>query len=438
MAGASSHGIDRHYARNTAGISAAEALWGLALPVLVESTFLQLFLKHLGASDVIIGLMPGLLSAGVGVFALLAALLTSHLPHKRRAVIISHVSASVPILAFGLVLINAGPTRHAVGVFIFFYLLFALVIGVTLPVWQNFIVSIFTESRIFRALSVMLITQISCRFLGGLLLVKFVEKYSFSGASMGACFITVALLLFAGSFFFLLVREERRDPAEAAPAHTAATLVSAARGILRNRDFVFFQLSNIDIFACVTIITFYANYAVAYRQVERAIAAGLFIAVIQAGAVASNVAFGWFNLLGIKSKYYFAKASALSAVALLLLLPETRGFLAASFLIGMARGVHNIAYSPAVKVLSGRRDATDYFSVTPLMMLPFSFGIPFASGIFLHHSPDRGGVLYPALFAAMGVLILASAAFVFFVDFGGKAAGAADMAPAGTEIAPME
>jgi len=436
MGGTPSHGIDRHYVRNTAGISAAEALWGLALPVLVESTFLQLFLKHLGASDVIVGLMPGLLSAGVGVFALLAALLTSHLPSKRRAVIITHISASVPILAFGLVLIAAGTTRGTVNIFIFFYALFALAIGVTLPVWQNFIVSIFTEGRMFRALSVMLITQITCRFLGGLILVKFVERYSFSDSSMGACFITVALLLFAGSFFFLLVREERTG--DAAPAHTVASLASAVRGILGNRDFVLFQLSNIDIFACVTVITFYASYAVECRGVDRAVAAGLFIALIQAGAVASNVLFGWFNLLAIKSKYFFAKSGGLSAVAILLAAPCLPGFLAASFLIGMARGVHNIAYSPAVKLISGRRDATDYFSVTPLLMLPFSFGIPFASGIFLNGMPGNAGCRYPILFAAMGVLVLASAVFLYFVEFGGKAGRVPEMTPVGEEIAPLE
>ena len=43
---------DRYYIRNVFGISAVEFLWGLGLPVVVESTFLQLFLKNLGASGI--------------------------------------------------------------------------------------------------------------------------------------------------------------------------------------------------------------------------------------------------------------------------------------------------------------------------------------------------------------------------------------------------
>ena len=113
-------GIDRHYKRNALGLSASEALWGFGLPVLVESTFLQVFLKNLGASDGIIGLLPGLLSAGVGVFALLAALFTSHLRDKRRAVIITHVLASLPIILYGIALLVRGDAPGAVALFLFF------------------------------------------------------------------------------------------------------------------------------------------------------------------------------------------------------------------------------------------------------------------------------------------------------------------------------
>jgi len=42
--------INRYYHRNVFGISAVEFLWGLGLPVVIESTFLQLFLKNMGAS----------------------------------------------------------------------------------------------------------------------------------------------------------------------------------------------------------------------------------------------------------------------------------------------------------------------------------------------------------------------------------------------------
>jgi len=50
--------INQHYKRNVFGISSAEVLWGIGLPLVIESTFLQLFLKSLGASSFAIGLVP--------------------------------------------------------------------------------------------------------------------------------------------------------------------------------------------------------------------------------------------------------------------------------------------------------------------------------------------------------------------------------------------
>ena len=61
--GTPSHGIGRHYVGTRASRQWRRS--GLALPVLVESTF-QLFLKNTGASTSSIGLMPGLLSAESG------------------------------------------------------------------------------------------------------------------------------------------------------------------------------------------------------------------------------------------------------------------------------------------------------------------------------------------------------------------------------------
>ena len=49
------HPIDRFFARNTASVVAVETFWGLALPLVVESTFLQLYLRSIGASATVIG-----------------------------------------------------------------------------------------------------------------------------------------------------------------------------------------------------------------------------------------------------------------------------------------------------------------------------------------------------------------------------------------------
>ena len=41
-----------------------EFFWGLGFPIVLESTFLQLFLKNLGASSFVIGIVPALFIFG--------------------------------------------------------------------------------------------------------------------------------------------------------------------------------------------------------------------------------------------------------------------------------------------------------------------------------------------------------------------------------------
>jgi MFS family permease len=399
---------EKNFRRNTLGITIAEAFWGLGLPVLVESTFLQIFMKNLGASDTAIGLMPGLFAAGIGIFAVFASLLTSHLKSKKGPVIITHVISSFPAILYGVLLMNRGYGPGSVEIFLAFYLLFSFTIGITLPVWLNYISAIFRENQIFRAHSVMLIAQISCRFIGGLAIAKFVEIKGLSAESMGICFIVTGVLLMTGSLMYMITREEGDEDRQQVRAHSLRSLAVSMKEIITEKNYMLFQLSNIDIYACVTIITFYANYAVVFHGIEKSAAAGLFIASIQAGAVLSHLVLGWFSLFNLKSKYYYSKICGLSAVSVLLLFSSFWGFIAAGALLGMSRGGQTISYTPAVKLLSGRKDATDYFALTPLMMLPFSFGVPFSAGLFLEYSVVQGETGYRVLFAAMGLLIFIS------------------------------
>ncbi len=66
----------RYFTRNVCGVSAVEFLWGLGFPIVLESTFLQLFLKSLGASGFVIGLVPSILIIGISCFPLFSSYFT--------------------------------------------------------------------------------------------------------------------------------------------------------------------------------------------------------------------------------------------------------------------------------------------------------------------------------------------------------------------------
>ena len=124
--------IDNYFIRNTAGLSSAEFFWGLAIPVLFESAFLQIFLRQIGASNKTVGLIPSILATGIMLFSIMSAWMTSHLVRKKRAVIFAHMAASIPFFLFGLALPFI-PGSQRITVFMVTYVVFAITLGITLP-----------------------------------------------------------------------------------------------------------------------------------------------------------------------------------------------------------------------------------------------------------------------------------------------------------------
>jgi MFS family permease len=403
--------------RNTIGLSSAEFFWGLALPVLFESAFLQIFLKQIGASNKTIGLVPSILATGIMLFSLMSAWLTSHLVHKKRAVILTHIAASVPFFLFGAAL----PFIHSSDRIAFFmtaYIIFAMTLGITLPLWQNFIVKIFSPANTLKANSIMMTTQIFARLIGSFFIFKSVEKYSFSINSASFIFISVGLMFFIGSFFFLIIHEETEENSELKPVpHTVKSLTSAAEHIFRNKNYLKYLAGTIESFASIAVLSFYANYAVEFNGIEKETAAGVFVAFTYTAGVITNIMLGWFNLFSLKTKFIIARASAVIGTIILISAESLTLFLIVSFIMGISRGVNQSANAPAVKLLSGLDDATDYFAISAIIIFPFSFSIPFISGILLDSLSIHGAFSYTAVFIMLLILQCTGLIFTILTDF---------------------
>jgi len=409
--------IDDSFVRNTIGLSAAEFFWGLAIPVLFESAFLQIFLRQIGASNKIVGLIPSILATGIMLFSLMSAWLTSHLVHKKRAVVLAHMAASIPFLLFGIALPYIKSTDRVM-VFIIAYILFALAMGITLPLWQNFIVKIFSHSNTLKANSIMMTAQIFARLLGSLLIFKSVKQYAFSMESASVIFILVGALFFAGSFFFLIINEPSVKSTEPEPKpHNLKTLTSAANHIFSNKNYLFYLAGTTESFATVAVLSFFANYAVEYKGIEKEVAAGLFVACIYSAGVLVNIFLGWLDHFSFKTKFIIARASAVSGTILLIYANTLPAFLATSFILGISRGVNQSANAPAVKLLSGLNDATDYFAISTLIIFPLSFSIPILSGIILDSLSSYGAFSYIAVFINLAVLQTIGLVFTILTDF---------------------
>jgi len=411
--------IDTYYKRNVIGISGAELFWGLGLPIVWESTFLQLFLKSLGATSFQVGLIPAFAFLGNSVFALLSSYYTQGLVFKRPAVIYLHLISGLSLVLFGAVLLFLGEQAPILIIFFVAYAIFSICVGMTIPVWLNYIVNIFTEKKAYSGMGFMLLTQNLAKLSSSLLIVKIVEIYAFSHTSSAVIFLAVGIFFCIGGFFFLLTREIPRTPKLSQQGGGSFRHYVQTTGvhIFHNRNFLWFLAGDMDFYVIVTVISFYANYATAFCGIESSIAAGYFVSFLYLGAIMTNFVLGSLDMFAPRDKYYISKTASMTALALLTIFGSQWSFFLASALLGVARGSRMVVYPPAIKKLSGQIDVTGYFAVAPILITPFALALPMTFGSFLDHFSYLNGNAYRIIFLFSAGLILGSMFCIRRVDF---------------------
>ncbi len=414
--------IEDHYVRNTVGITSVEFFWGLGLPVLIESTFLQIFLTSLGASKTVIGLPPVFLNVGIAICSLFSAYFTMHLRHKKNIVVLVHIIAALPILAFGVFLSFLPANSSSVlSVFLISYACFALGIGLSLPIWQNYLVKIFSEKHSIRALSVMSIVQNLSKIFCSFFLFKIVELFSMDIIGIRLIFILVGLVLFCGSFFFFFTKETSDDHEFVNKGLiNIADFAKALKAVFTNRNFLFFVGNDIAYFAGISVISFYGVYAKEYAAISPETISGLFPLVYYLGAVIAQFIFGWLQILDLRNKFIISKLLALIGILLLVFIQTIPGFFIACFCLGSSTAIRLLIYPPALKRIANTSEITAYFALALILILPVSSGLPFLSGIFLDLFSYLGSWSYKYLFLIMAFLILLSFFFLFKIDFNQK------------------
>jgi MFS family permease len=402
---------EKHFIRNTAGITIPEFFWGFGLPVVVDSTFLQIFLKRAGASNFTIGLIPTMMFIGVSVFPLLADFFTSQTAYKRNAVIWLHIFSSLSIILFGILVLSVGEMINIVAVFLVCYSFLAIGIGLCLPVWLNYIVKIFSEEQNAKALSVMMIAQNIAKIIASLGIVVAVEKYAFDLEMSGLIFTLAGCAFLLGSFGFLLTVESPdvvQQQRESFFCHTVGSL----KRVLSDKNFLMFLTNDLEFFAITGVMAFYALYATEFCGIAPSLAAGLFVVFHFIGSIVSNIIFGYYNFLSLKNKCLSSKLVTLVSFALLIFYPTLSGFLISSFFMGISRNMKVLVFPLAVKKISGLGDTTPYFAVSALITLPFSTGISLMNGKLLDYYAYLGANSYRLVFLLMALIVLFSLIFV--------------------------
>ena len=289
------------------------------------------------------------------------------------------------LVIFGAILFFFGEQAPVLAIFFVSYAVFTICIGMTVPVWLNYLVNIFSEERSFSGLGSMMIAQNIARLASSLMIVKFVEKYSFSQTASGGIFLVVGLLFCLGSLFFFATKETSLPDPETDHARRSffAYVRQSVSRIFQNTNFLIFLAGDMDFYVIVTVISFYANYATTFCGIAAPIAAGFFVSCIYVGAIVTNIFLGSLDIFLPRNKYIFSKTASMVALLLLIVFGYQWSFFLASFLLGVSRGTRMIVFPPSVKKLSGFKDTTSYFAMGPIMTVPFALALPMSYGFFL-------------------------------------------------------
>ena len=404
--------------RNIASLSTVEFFWGAGLPVIIDSTFLQLFLKNLGASSFAIGFIPALFFLGPALLSPVSGFLTAHLERKQKPVLWFHLAAALVWVIFGFYYLTAGTLPSTVPVFLISYAVFTAAVGLMLPVWQNYVGRVFSPRTGISSIAIIITSQTAAKIIGSFFILRIVEKYSFEARSSAAIFIAIGIMFTLGSLFFLLSREILAGTAAVTRRGSFRFHLKRSFGeVLRNKNFLRYMGGNIEFFSVVTVLAFYANYAVEFRTIDPALAAGLFVMVNYSMQLGMNILFGWKNILSLKNKCITSHIISICGVCLLISSPDLPGFLISSACLGSSRAMRNLVYIPAIRKLACKDDATDFFAAAPILTLPISAALSLSGGKVLDILAPLGELSYRLFFAGALVMIVISLLFIIKTDF---------------------
>jgi len=415
---------DACFRRNVAGVSMVEFFWGLGFPIVLESTFLQLFLKQLGASSLAIGLVPSFFVAGISCFPLFASYISRNYRHKRPLVAILHLGCALFVFIFGLILSMVDDSGGVLPIFFLCYGLFSICLGLTIPVWLNYMVRIFSEARTVPGLGYMMLAQNIGKVISSFFILKVVERYAFSLQSSAWVFMITGLLFTVGSLSFFTTREIADPDGDSPDTSSFFDHTKALFGeILKNHRFLVFLAADLDFVVILTVMSFYATYATGFYQVPPSVAAGGFVACIYGGSITVNIFLGAMNLLSLKQKFILSKCVTLVMLSLLICFPGQLTFFLISYMLGFSRAIRNMVYAPSIKRLSGKDDVTAYFSLAPVLTLPITAGFPLLFGKLLDALAFMAEDSFKLLFGAAFVFVLVTLYFSVKTDYSaGKAA----------------
>lgn len=347
-----------------------------------QATVLPAFAAHLGASNIVIGAIPAVLTLGWFLPSLFVAPHTESLPRKLPFVLRYTVWERVPLVALALVaFFVAEPAPGlALGVFLLLLMLMTGVGGALMPAWMDLVgraIPTRVRGRFFAVANLLA----SAGGLLGSFLTAYVLATVSAPASYGLCFLTGALFL---GLSYVSLASTREPPAPGpAPAVSLGAYIRGIPALLRrDANLTWFLVARTFGIAGAMANGFYTVYALRrYEAAEWQV--GVFTTLLMVGQMAGNVVLGGLaDRAGHRLVLVVGVAVLAAGNALALASHSLDAFSLVFALVGVHFAAIHISSRTILLELAGAdAERPTYIGLGNTALAPATFLAPLAAGV---------------------------------------------------------
>ena len=382
----------------------------VGLAFMSSATVLPAFAESLGASTVLIGAIPAVMTVGWFLPPLFTAAHTERLPNRLPFVLKWTGWERLPFLVLTLVAFFVAERAPAVAMWVLLAMLLLMTTtgGILFPAWIDLVARALPTRLRGRFFGLASLSGTLGGLAGSALTTWALGTLPLSTA-YGICFLAATVFVGLSWGALMLVRE---PPSATAPAGTDFwTHLGSVPALLREDvNFSWYLASRVLIFGAVIGSGFFTVYALRVLHAPAA-DVGLFTALLLAGQMAGQIVLGW---IADRAGHRLVLVIAACVATVMNVVAFGAGSLAVFSAVFALNGFFNAAIQvSAVNVLldfapTPQQNPT-YVGIERTFLAPFGFALPLLGGLLI----DAIG--YPFVFATSTAFAVASVAMLWLV-----------------------
>jgi len=413
---------DTHYRRlivaaknwNFSIIFGVHSIWGFGAAFISPVALLPVFLQELGASNVVIGLIPALQMFCMTAPQIFAAQLTGPLPVKKNVFTFVHYPSALALGVLALATWQWGKSEPSLVVFITLVCLSVHGLGLSfaIPMWMNLVAKLLPPESLGRHFGLIFFGGGITGGIGAFLAKWLNETSEFpDGFAIGFIIACVFTGVGVTSFFFL---KEPPHP-EPAPKKSLIQFLKALKNDLAGKtDYIYYLSSLICSALAGMAIPFYAVSAREEFGLGVEVGATFTLLLILSQVVGAPVAGVVGDRIGFRSLAFIPPLLSIVAALLALFGGHAWCFYLIFIVGGLAASADSVATINLPIEFCPNTDKTSFLAVRGTVISPVQALAPILGGVMADHFEGRFSIPFT------GAVIFQAAALVILLFFVGE------------------